>query len=307
MVRVAAITMAVRPCLDERTKQGYPSSITETLEMNLKKASGLVSQAAKKKSSMVCLPEYFATGYPFLSSIAKTELTVLLRNLMRQSRDRIRESLREIAIAHHVFLIGGSFIEEEGGRIFNTCEIVSPQGKVVGRYRKNIPFWSELYYLTSGKSIPVFETPYCKVGISICGEISASPEIFKILALKGAKIIFCPTLITGIFLGDERNFGEGERSMQETLCVRARDGAVYVAFSCGLAPVKNSKGKPIDYLIRSMIISPQGKILSATSKPDSVAVQDLDIDSLNLIKQSYTAGEPLVSKLEATILELYGP
>ena len=73
------------------------------------------------------------------------------------------------------------------------------KGKILGRYRRTTPygpwiykggpFWDFNYQV--GNELPIFETDYCKIGILICSEVFV-PELSRILALKGAEIIFIP-------------------------------------------------------------------------------------------------------------------
>ncbi len=70
---------------------------------------------------------------------------------------------------------------------------------LVGRYNRTIPkgpwiykggrFWD--YDYQEADDVPVFDTPFGKVGILICSEVY-SPELSRLLALKGAEIIFLP-------------------------------------------------------------------------------------------------------------------
>jgi predicted amidohydrolase len=104
-------------------------------------------------------------------------------------------AVAEIAAAHGVHVIYG--FEEAGGAdarvIFNSANIVAPDG-LVGTYRKlhlGIPLETDRF--TSGDAVPVFDTALGPIGISICYDFYQGPELSRILALKGARLLVNPT------------------------------------------------------------------------------------------------------------------
>ena len=50
----------------------------------------------------------------------------------------------------------------------------------------------ERFYFRSGNELPVFDTEFGKVGVMICYDMGF-PEVARILALKGAELIVCPS------------------------------------------------------------------------------------------------------------------
>lgn len=98
---------------------------------------------------------------------------------------------------------------------YNTAFLISDKGEIVGRYRKCQLTMSEyLSGIVPGDELPVFETPFGKIGILICWD-QWFYEASRILASKGAEIIFWLT----------RGFHE------ERLITRARDNGVYYVTS----------------------------------------------------------------------------
>ena len=53
-------------------------------------------------------------------------------------------------------------------------------------------FWEKFYFKPGNLGFPVFETAYAKVGIYICYD-RHFPECARVLALKGADILFNPS------------------------------------------------------------------------------------------------------------------
>jgi predicted amidohydrolase len=101
----------------------------------------------------------------------------------------------DIAAAHGLHVIYG--FEETAdpgtGAIFNSANVVAPDG-LVGTYRKihlGIPLETDRF--TPGDALPVFDTDLGPIGISICYDFYQGPELSRILALKGARLLVNPT------------------------------------------------------------------------------------------------------------------
>ena len=83
------------------------------------------------------------------------------------------------------------------GVYYNTSVVVNKDGTILGRYRKNhipnLSCWEEGYYFSPGDlGFPVFHTEWAVIGVQMCWD-NFFPEGARILALKGAQVIFCPT------------------------------------------------------------------------------------------------------------------
>ncbi len=80
--------------------------------------------------------------------------------------------------------------ELDGDNIYNTVVVIE-KGQCIGKYRKAYTYAPYDYY-SLGRDFPVFEKKGIKYGIIICLD-SAYREPAHIAALKGARIIFCPS------------------------------------------------------------------------------------------------------------------
>lgn len=101
------------------------------------------------------------------------------------------DSLCFLAKKYKKWIVSGMDDKREK-KIFETAVVISPQGKVVGQHKKTSITISEIEEgYSRGDSIEVIDTDFGKIGIAICFEIHF-PEVARILALKGAKIIFNP-------------------------------------------------------------------------------------------------------------------
>jgi len=99
----------------------------------------------------------------------------------------------QIAREHHVHLMLGVY-ERAGDSRHNSTVLISPEGKVIGVYRKVHLATSEGWSgLTPGNSFPVFSTDIGRIGSIICMD-TMLPESSRMLALNGADIICLPIM-----------------------------------------------------------------------------------------------------------------
>ncbi|MEG0322587.1 MAG: nitrilase-related carbon-nitrogen hydrolase, partial [Raoultibacter sp.] len=78
------------------------------------------------------------------------------------------------------------------GVFFNSSVFFDRAGELLGTFDK-VHLWAlERFYFRSGNEIPVFDTEFGKIGIMICYDLGF-PEVARILTLKGAELIVCPS------------------------------------------------------------------------------------------------------------------
>jgi predicted amidohydrolase len=110
------------------------------------------------------------------------------------STDRVAALAAELDI-HVVFGLGERDAQDPDV-LYNAAAYVAPDG-VQGTYRKLFlgqPPWtpeSEIY--RPGDAVPVWDTPWGPIGILICFDFWLHPELSRIMALKGARLILNAT------------------------------------------------------------------------------------------------------------------
>jgi predicted amidohydrolase len=136
-------------------------------------------------ADLLVLPELCNSGYNFTSHQQAWE-----------SSEQINDSvflrfLEDLSQRHGFFVVSG-LNERDGSRLYNSAVLVGPGG-YVGRYRKLHLFMNEVDYFDPGDvGLPVFDIGSCKVGMLICFDW-LFPEVWRILALKGADVICHPS------------------------------------------------------------------------------------------------------------------
>jgi len=145
--------------------------------------------------------------------------------------------------------------------LYNAAAVVGPEG-IQGTYRKlhlgSLPWVTEGVTFRPGNAIPVFETRFGPIGVMICYDFWFNPELSRLLALKGARLILncCGTFK-----------GPGKRDyMVQTTATRAQENLCYVASANQVgghgraegsyAAGSLDEGRSADFLGHSLIAGP---------------------------------------------------
>jgi hypothetical protein len=100
------------------------------IAQNLRDAGRLIAEAAADGAQLVALPEYF----PLISA----NETDKVRAREREGAGPLQDFLREAAVRHRVWLVGGSIPLEAGtpDKVRNSCLVFDADGRSVARYDK---------------------------------------------------------------------------------------------------------------------------------------------------------------------------
>lgn len=134
------------------------------------------------------------------------------------------ETITTVAAHHGIHVIYG--FEETGdepGVVHNSANFVGPDG-VIGTYRKlhlGIPLETDRF--TPGDALPVFDSDLGPIGISICYDFYNNPELCRVQALKGARLLVNPT--------GRGDLPRAREHLEQSTLVRAHENLVYAASS----------------------------------------------------------------------------
>jgi len=76
-------------------------------------------------------------------------------------------------------------------RRFNTAVLIDRKGAIAGMYDKAYPYWDEFNLKPAcevGRTVPVFETDFGKVGLATCFDANF-PPVWEALAQQGAELV----------------------------------------------------------------------------------------------------------------------
>ncbi len=147
-------------------------------EANLAKVVQGLERADREHVEIVCFPECFLTGYPDTEERARKVAFAVDSPSMLKLLDRTSRF-------DATCIVG--FNEQRGPDLYNTAAVIH-QGRVLGLYSKCSAYHR---FHRQGREFPVFERNGVKFGVVICSD-GGYIEPSRILAFKGAKIIFAP-------------------------------------------------------------------------------------------------------------------
>lgn len=168
---------------------GIQISAGPDVEKNISRAVEMAAVAAEKDARVICYPELFLSPW-FPKETDKSHLSLAL-----EATDERLDRFKKLSKKNKNVLIL-PFFESSNGQYYNSAAVIDG-GKLLGIYRKvhlpDIPLYREQFYFSPGNTgFPVFETSQGKIGVQICWD-NLLPEGSRILALKGAEIVFAPT------------------------------------------------------------------------------------------------------------------
>lgn len=266
--RVAAIQMASGP----------------QVKANLEEATRLVALAASTGARIVVLPEYFAImGMRDTDKIAAAE---------QDGDGDIQRWMSETATKHRLWLIGGGvpLAAPTAGKVRNSCLVYDKEGKRVARYDKIHLFslamgqeqFNEARTIDPGDSVQVVDSPYGRIGLSICYDLRF-PELYR--AMGDVDIIVIPSAFTAT---------TGKAHWEPLIRARAIESLAYV-----IAPAQggyhvNGRETHGD----SMIVDPWGVVLDRLPRGSGVVVAGINPTYQQTVRKSLPALTHRTLKIE---------
>ncbi len=257
--RLAAVQMISTPRVDE----------------NLATAGRLIAEAAAQGAQLVALPEYF----PIMGLRERDKVAV--REVDGQGP--IQDFLRDTARRHGIWLVGGSMplVAASPDKVLNSSLVFNPLGERVARYdkihlfgfEKNGERYDESASIEPGTQPVSFETPFARVGLSICYDMRF-PELYRRLGVNDLLVI--PAAFTET---------TGRAHWEILLRARAIENQCYV-LAIGQGGLHENRRETHG---NSMLIDPWGVVLTRRDKGEGVVIGDLDHARIAEVRASLPA------------------
>jgi predicted amidohydrolase len=246
-------------------------TVSDDPAANLPVTVGYIREAAAKGADFVLTPE-LTNG---LSSSRAHQRSVF----RHEEDDETLAALRDEAKSAGIWLLVGSLgllTYDADGRFANRSFLIAPDGRIVARYDKIHMFdvnvsATEVYresegYRPGAKAV-VAETPFAKVGMTVCYDVRF-PALYRRLAQGGAQIITVPAAF---------NHLTGAAHWETLLRARAIETGCFVLAPAqtGFHPETNGKGRKTHG--HSLAIAPWGEILADAGTEPGVTLVDLDL------------------------------
>lgn len=237
---------------------------------NLLQARELIKQAASAGAQLAVLPEIF----PIMSTNVQDRLNIR----EEEGKGMIQEFLASQAKENTLWIIGGTIPlkANHADKFRAACLVYNEQGQPVARYDKihlfdvnlgNGQVYKESAIVEPGNRIKVIDTPFGKIGLTVCYDIRF-PGLFMEMAKLGAEIITIPAAFT---------VPTGQAHWELLARARAVENFSYVIGACQGG--KHDNGR--ETYGHSLIVEPWGSIIA--SLPDTkpgVIVADVDLNYL---------------------------
>jgi predicted amidohydrolase len=165
---------------------------------NLEKIKAKVKEAAQMGIDMVCFPELALSGYECGEEAKRDHIPCSMHSEAAEpipgpSTREIAKLAKELDI-YVIFGMPERDITNPDLR-YIAAAVVGPEG-ILGSYRKlhlaSPPIWTEDFCFKAGNHLPLFDTKFGPIGVQICADFWMYPELTRIMALKGARVIFNP-------------------------------------------------------------------------------------------------------------------
>ncbi len=254
----------------------FEESPREIKEKMIAKHIPLIEEAGKQGVNILCLQEIFHGPYFCCEQDTKWY------SVAEKVPGPITERMSEYARKYKMVMIIPVYEEAQAGVYYNTAAVVEADGTYLGKFRKiQIPhtwpgFFEKFYFKPGNLGFPVFETAYATIGIFICYD-RHFPECARVLALKGAEILFNPSATT---MGKSHYLWELEQPAQ------AVANGVFIG-----ANNRVGTEKPWEFgrfYGSSYFVDPRGQFQAKGSEDqDELVVADLDLDQIREVRDGW--------------------
>jgi predicted amidohydrolase len=236
---------------------------TDDKERNMATADRLTRDAAADGADLIVLPEKFNVLGEHDDYVRGAE------PLDGPTISWAQDTARELGVD----LVAGSIVERREGhqKLGNTSVHVGPDGEIRGVYRKIHMFdvvvggieYRESASEEPGEEIVLSEaSDGVRLGLTVCYDLRF-PELFRILAIRGARVITLPAAFTKV---------TGQAHWEILVRARAVENQAFVVAADQIGthpPEKESFGG-------SMIVDPWGEVLARAPDEECFIAANLD-------------------------------
>jgi predicted amidohydrolase len=262
LVEIALVQYFLKPI---NTFQDFKSQVVKNLDRTL-------------GADFVVFPELFTVQ--LLSTLPNHQsFQITDTNRISEFTKEFKDLFSGLAAERGQYLVAGSHLIEDGSRFFNTCFVFNPDGSMFEHRKTHVVVGEQAYSTFEGDKLEVLKTDKATVGIAICYEMQF-PECVKVLARKGAEIVFSPS-----WCGDEHGFWRVRHCVQS----RCLENQIYATHCCLVGDLKllDCAGWG-----RSSILGPcdsplpvNGVIAETETNQDTVLRAKIDVDEIYRIRE----------------------
>jgi 5-aminopentanamidase len=250
----------------------------EAVRSNIEKLEEVVKQAKNYNAQLISFPELYLTGYALNPALVEQLAEEVNGSSIRTISEIAKKSCMAIIIPYPEKDSSSGEV-----RYYDSIAVINSDGSLLQNYRKTHLFGqTERDNFSSGstemgneETFPVIKIVDFPVGILNCYE-AEFPELSRILALKGAKLIVIPTAADYYY-----TLSNGKRAQipypdvsKNLIPSNAYFNKIFIAYSnrCGSETVGENSWQ---YRGNSIISSPSGELLLAARPEETLLIADI--------------------------------
>ncbi|QDU36194.1 (R)-stereoselective amidase [Maioricimonas rarisocia] len=254
----------------------YQMRAVNSFEEFAQQCEFFIDVASDYKSDFVLFPELMTTQ--LLSCVPGTRSGQAARKLSEFTPQYL-ELFTEMAVKYNVNVIGGSQFVLENEVLYNVAYLFRRDGTLGKQYKIHItPSERKWWGVSPGNRVEVFDTDCGTIAILVCYDIEF-PELVRIAAQKGARIIFVP------FNTDTRH---GYLRIRHCALARCVENHLYVAVAGCTGNLPFVENSDIHYA-QSAIFTPADAEFSrdavaaeCTPNVETLIIHDVDVEMLRI-------------------------
>jgi predicted amidohydrolase len=209
-----------------------------------------VERAVEERAALLLFPEYFSMELASLFEERIYRSLSLQLEAMQSLLKGFQALLGSLASQHRIHIVGGTFpVRQPDDSYRNRCYWFYPDGRLQFQDKLQMTrFETEQWLISAGDTINLFETPFGKVGVSICYD-SEFPLIARRQVEQGADLILVPSC-TDTLAGFHRvQIGSRARAL-ENQCYVVQSALIGTAEWSEAVDINNGAAAiytPVDY------------------------------------------------------------
>jgi nitrilase len=246
----------------------------------LQRVERLCEEAASGAVRLIVFPEALLGGYPKgldFGAVLGSRSDAGREMFARYFKGAVvcpgaeTEMLAEWARRWGLHIVIG-LVERDGGTLYCSSLLFSPEGGLMAKHRKLMPTGSErlIWGMGDGSTMQVVETEIGRIGMAICWE-NYMPLYRQHLYEQGVQLWCAPTV-------------DAREMWQTSMRHIAYEGRCFVLSACQRL---TKEDWPVDLLEaggvidgRSLIVSPRGCVVAGPMEETGLLVADIDMDEI---------------------------
>lgn len=219
---------------------------------------------------------------PEMSGYLDRDRTRAAERVVAEEADIVLASVRELAAELGLWVTIGSLAVRDPAvpeKARNRAFLIDGTGVVRARYDKMHLFdvdlptgesWRESNAYVAGDGAVVAETPWGKIGLSICYDLRF-PDLYRALSDAGANILSIPAAFT---------VPTGEAHWHVLMRARAIEASAFVVAAAQVGEHEDGRRT----YGHSLVVDPWGEVLLDMGEAPGLAVVDIDLDRIASVR-----------------------